>query len=164
MAEKRSTSTANTIARERVDDLSSRLNEPTWLKQERISAWELYLQMPMPTQRDEDWRRTEIDSLSLTALKTLEFGRKKTDSLELPVWFKSALEHIENPAGITGLTSTELWVKPLSEHLTKKGVVFCELFEALVKYPDLVRTYLASDLPGDVAERLDSKFGLMNKA
>jgi Fe-S cluster assembly protein SufD len=164
MSEKSSTSSANTITRERVDDLSSRQNEPGWLKQERISAWELYLQMPMPTQRDEDWRRTEIDSLSLTGLKTLEFGREKTDSLELPPWFKSALEHIENPAAIMALTSSHLWFKPLADHLVAKGVIFCELFEALVKYPDVVRRCLASDFPGDVAERLDSKFGLMNKA
>jgi Fe-S cluster assembly protein SufD len=43
-------------------------------------------------------------------------------------------------------------------------VIFCELLEALIKHPELVRKYLGSDLPGDVAERLDSKFGLMNKA
>lgn len=164
MSEKASQSKANTITRERVDELSLRQSEPGWLKQERISAWELYLQTPMPTQRDEDWRRTEIDSLELTELKTLELGRQKAEHLELPAWFQSAFEHIENPAAVMGLIGQQLWQKPLPNHLVEKGVIFCELFEALEKYPDLVRRYLASDYPSDVAERLDSKFGLMNKS
>lgn len=164
MSDKPANASANTIARERIEDLSSRASEPTWLKQERISAWELYLQMPMPTSRDEAWRRTEIDSLNLIGLKTLEFSRTKTEQPDMHDWFKSALTHIENPAGVISLLGQNLWHSPLPEHLSKKGVIFCDLLTAIETHPELVRKYLASDLPGDVAERLDSKFGLMNKS
>ncbi len=57
---------ANTIARERVDGLTLSNGEPQWLKESRLSAWETYLQTAMPTARDEDWRKTEIDSLDLS--------------------------------------------------------------------------------------------------
>ena len=63
---------ANTIAREGVDHLASKNGEPEWLKQLRVSAWESYLQCPMPTAKDEDWRRTEIESLDLSLLNTID--------------------------------------------------------------------------------------------
>jgi Fe-S cluster assembly protein SufD len=163
MVDKHSKPSANTITRERVDDLSNRQSEPGWLKQERVSAWELYLQMPMPTGRDEDWRRTEIDSLNLSQLKTLEFGHAATETPDVHDWFKSALTNIENPSAVLALLGQHLWQTPLPAHLLEKGVIFCDLIVALEKYPELVRKYLASDIPSDVAERLDSKFGLMNK-
>jgi Fe-S cluster assembly protein SufD len=139
MADKLSNQTANTITRERVDGLAARKSEPSWLKQERISAWELYLQMPMPTARDEDWRRTEIDSLDLAQLKTLEFGHAQTDNPDVHDWFKSALVNIENPTAVLALLGQNLWQTPLPAHLVEKGVIFCDLIVALDKYPELVR-------------------------
>ena len=38
--------------------LSEANNEPEWLRELRLSSWELYERIPMPTTADEGWRRT----------------------------------------------------------------------------------------------------------
>ena len=62
MTESTSTEKAATITREKT--FPTVADEPKWLKQERASAWELYLLAPMPTGRHEDWRQTEIETLN----------------------------------------------------------------------------------------------------
>ena len=42
-----------------VKSLSDANNEPQWLREFRLSAWERYETMPMPTTEDEGWRRTD---------------------------------------------------------------------------------------------------------
>ncbi|PJF23775.1 MAG: hypothetical protein CUN53_21180, partial [Phototrophicales bacterium] len=42
-----------------VEALSERNNEPTWLRESRLAAWELYEGLPMPDKSDEAWRRTD---------------------------------------------------------------------------------------------------------
>ena len=42
-----------------VEALSDANNDPQWLREARESAWELYESMPMPTLKDEEWRRTD---------------------------------------------------------------------------------------------------------
>jgi hypothetical protein len=63
---------ANTIAKERVADLAQRNGEPSWLQDSRNAAWEIYFQSPMPTTRDDDWRKTEIDNLDLSTFITVD--------------------------------------------------------------------------------------------
>src|SRR5690606_28971413 len=43
--------------------LSERNNEPTWLRESRLAAWDYYRDLPMPSQQDEDWRRTDYRSI-----------------------------------------------------------------------------------------------------
>ena len=38
---------------------SASRNEPVWLLESRLVAWELYQDMPMPGLSDEEWRRTD---------------------------------------------------------------------------------------------------------
>jgi hypothetical protein len=56
--------------RKTVEELASRFSEPSWLVDSRWQAWELCSQMSMPVERDEGWRRTDIASLDLSALRT----------------------------------------------------------------------------------------------
>jgi Fe-S cluster assembly protein SufD len=43
-----------------VKQLSATLNEPDWMLQFRLKAFEIYENTPMPTTTDEAWRRTNI--------------------------------------------------------------------------------------------------------
>ena len=42
-----------------VEALSEHNNEPQWLRERRLAAWELYESLPMPSTSDEAWRRTD---------------------------------------------------------------------------------------------------------
>jgi len=152
-------STANTIARERVDNLATRNSEPVWLKELRLGAWEQYLQTPMPAPRDEEWRKVDVEVVDLSSLKAIDLSaavQEKKPS-KLPQYFQSALKAFENAAGTVVETTGYSWGE-LRDDLAKQGVIFCSLKTALEKHHNLVRPYLERKLASD------GKFGLMNKA
>src|SRR5947199_4657380 len=54
------------FTREAVEELSSDRSEPTWLREARVAAWQVFEATPMPdSSKDEDWRRTDISKLDL---------------------------------------------------------------------------------------------------
>ena len=69
----------NTIQRDKVENLSQ--GEPAWLKENRLVAWESYLQCPMPTSRDENWKSTTVDQIDLSKFwdKELEIKEDEFD-------------------------------------------------------------------------------------
>src|SRR5262249_12957036 len=154
------TKPANTIARERVDELTLRRGEPDWLREARLAAWELYLQTPMPTTRDEAWRRTEIAALDLSNLKTLDFGAFGPAPPELPQWFHSLTSHIEKPSGVLLELAMSGGYRQIVEALEKKGVIFTDIATAIERYPEAVKPFLTRES----ASAGGGKFTLMTKA
>ena len=45
--------------------LLTSLNEPAWLTEQRKSAWNQFNQLPWPSNRDEEWMRTDIRMFKL---------------------------------------------------------------------------------------------------
>lgn len=123
------------INRESVKELTTKFSEPAWLADSRLEAWEAYLQRPMPTPRDEDWRRTDIAALDLTKLQTETLRRANAE---------------------TAAKQFKAIVGPNNE-LAQQGVVFCDIATAIEKHSDKVRGYLL-----DASE--NDKFGLLNRA
>jgi len=164
MTESTSKEKAATITREKTETFPTIADEPKWLKQERASAWELYLLAPMPTQRDEDWRQTEIESLKLEALRPAENTLAPGELSDMPEWFEDGLKNFGKLSGAVAISGSKIWVPALSEDLQRKGVVFCDLRTACLKHTDVVRKYFTADSPSYVSESLQSKFALLNRA
>lgn len=55
------------LTRSSVEALSERLNDPRWMRDFRLAAFDAYEALPMPSTSDEEWRRTDIKSLDLGA-------------------------------------------------------------------------------------------------
>ena len=129
---------ANTIARERVDGLTRSNGEPKWLKESRVSAWEKYLQTPMPTSRDDEWRKTEIDSLDLSqfvAVGPIKGGDPKAGQNPL---FLSCTRVISESAGLFVEDYQEQnQTISLDAGLAAKGVIFCPLARRWKSIPRL---------------------------
>lgn len=156
MAESKSAS----IARERVDDLTLRNGEPSWLKDARLSAWELYLQKPLPTVRDEDWRKTEIDALELSVLTTAD-ENKASDSLPQSQSLKAALAKLGVTAGtFVDDYSTQTKHVALTKDLEAKGVILLPIKDLVTEHGDLAKKILDKVQP----TQSDDKFTLMNKS
>jgi Fe-S cluster assembly protein SufD len=165
---------ANTIARERVDGLTLSNGEPQWLKESRLWAWETYLQTPMPTARDDDWRKTEIDSLDLSQFVAVGpiKGSAKTPS-QNPLLL-SCTKAIAATAGLfTEDYQSQNQTITLDAAVAAKGVVFLPLSQAVGKHPQLVEKYLSTKPVTDPTtgpdtskfrQGQDDKFTLMNKA
>jgi Fe-S cluster assembly protein SufD len=151
-------SSVNTIARERIDTIASRNGEPDWLKDLRFKAWEAYFRLPMPTNRDEDWRTTQIESLDLTDLQAVDLSNGGA-STKAPAWLTLALEGFGKKAGIVSEGISGISVE-ISEELKKKGVVFCSIKEAVQHQTKLLTPFIEGR---ESTANLD-KFGLMNDA
>ncbi|MBV9170672.1 MAG: hypothetical protein JOZ81_11360, partial [Chloroflexi bacterium] len=55
--------------RSAVENLSRARQEPAWLLELRLRAFDAFSAMPMPDQRTEGWRRTSLRGLDLNALR-----------------------------------------------------------------------------------------------
>ncbi len=152
---------ANTIAKERVADLAQRNGEPSWLQDSRNAAWEIYFQSPMPTTRDDDWRKTEIDNLDLSTFITVDPLKNKATKAPAMEILQSALAKLGEPAGLfVDDYKSQTQFATIKPELAKQGVIFLPLTEAIEKHPDLVKKIFENGKP--LAS--DDKFTLMNKA
>ncbi len=152
-----------TIARETVEELASRLGEPAWLVDCRLAARELYLQKPNPTERDEDWRQTDIGALDLTGMRILSLSSPVVTTeapANLPVRIQTGLKHFNKLSGLLVQSTASGGHLVFDEDLAKKGVIFCDIFTAVKNHADKVRPALT---PADgLAE--EGKFTLLTRA
>jgi len=58
-------STLPGLTAERIERVARSLGEPEWHLQRRLEAFERFLQLPMPSPKQEDWRYTDITTLQL---------------------------------------------------------------------------------------------------
>ena len=154
------TKSANTIVRALVNDLASRHGEPTWLTESRLAVWESYLKTPMPTTRDEEWRRTDISEVDPSALTTADFGPVGSGKPSFPAWFEPVARSNASPAGLFFQATDSAGYLQIDPEISRKGVIFCDIKTAVEKHEDKIRPYLdtRANLP------TDGKFGLLNRA
>src|SRR5476651_2233020 len=53
------------FSRDAFDSFLATRNEPPWLRDQRAKAWTQYEALPLPSQKDEEWMRTDIRLLKL---------------------------------------------------------------------------------------------------
>ena len=76
------------FSREAVEALSRSRNEPDWVREARLAAWETYESLPMPTRSDEEWRRTDLRRLKLD--RFAPFGDQSRVSMVCFTWRRKA--------------------------------------------------------------------------
>jgi Fe-S cluster assembly protein SufD len=60
------------LSRAAVEELAARRQEPDWLLEMRLRAFESFERLPLPDQRTEGWRRTSLRGLPLDSFNPLE--------------------------------------------------------------------------------------------
>ena len=136
---------ARGFTREAVEALSRAKGEPAWVLEARLRAWEIYEATPMPTARDEEWRRTSIRALKLD--QVLPFGAgtmPKATLAALPSDVRAGLSE-EGRAGLLVQHNSGMVFHMISEEATKQGVIFTGLDEAVREHPELVQKYFMSE-------------------
>lgn len=152
-----------TIAKERVDEITKQTAEPTWLKDSRLKAFESYLKTPTPSNRDENWRRTEVDALDLATLNVIVNDGKETKSTKEPVVITEALAHLGKKLPYIYTTPQSVEIGNADSELLSKGVIFCSLKTALTQHADLLKKHLAAEDQSQPDFAAD-KFYLMNQS
>ncbi len=129
------------FTREAVELLSASLGEPAWMREFRLRAWQTYETMPMPTTKDEAWRRTNLRRLKLDDIGPSLNG--DGSSAQVPQYLGEQLTE-DRTGGILvqvdGLTKKY----ELSDVLADQGIIFCDMHTAVQEYADLVRRYFMS--------------------
>ncbi len=120
---------------EAVTELIQRRGEPEWMRERRRDAWQTYLQLPMPTRQDEEWRRTDLSRLKLDEVEPFADGAAAVATL-MP-----EAEREEVFAGFLGLQDAQRVNLHLDAALAAKGVIFTDLASAVREHGELIREY-----------------------
>jgi Fe-S cluster assembly protein SufD len=152
------------FSREAVEALSRSRNEPEWVLQQRLAAWDTYERLPMPSRQDEEWRRTDLRRLKLDRFTTSTNGNGRVDSLDA---LARGSEHQlqfgdqEQRAGISvAIDSTTAFVDA-DASLTEKGVIFTDLDTAMREHGDLVKMHFMTEAVPVEKGKIEALHGAM---
>ena len=110
-------------------------NEPDWLSKLRRDAWQQFESLPLPSQRDEEWMRTDIRLFHLD-----KFGLPSDASTaELP---DGLLTRGVDLGGQCASVDSQSQAQQLRQKWASQGVLFGSLDELVVDHGDLVREHL----------------------
>jgi Fe-S cluster assembly protein SufD len=145
---------------DQVEILSTRKDEPDWLRDARRGAYGAFADAPMPTTRLEDWRYTDIGRmLALDALAFAEERGPVAAAASLPDGLRAIVEESgETSARLAQVDASTIY-RELSAGLTDRGVIFTSLEAAVRDHPELVRRYYGTAVTVE-----DGKFAAMNGA
>jgi len=153
--------------------ISAKKNEPEWMLELRLKAYERWLKMPEP-----DWAKIDhppIDyqeSYYYAQPKGMNAKPKSLDEVDpklLETYEKLgiSLKEQEVLAGVEGAPKIAVdavfdsvsVATTFKKSLEDVGVIFCSISEAIEKHPDLVKKYLCSVVP-----MTDNKHACLNTA
>jgi Fe-S cluster assembly protein SufD len=129
-----------------VREISTSLGEPAWLRDQREEAWKAYQSLPMPTTRDEAWRRTDIRSLPI-----MDGPINQTDGTEIPEDLKQELAD-EKRSALLLLQPGHAPIYHADPELRDQGVIFGDWSMIVNEHPDLVKKFLGSVVSVDRAK------------
>ena len=128
-------------------------NEPAWLTEIRNDAWKRFESLAWPTNREEEWMRTDIRMFKLD-----KFGLPTGQSgVEVP---RPVLDHGVDLGGsaacVDGIAIRDA---DFDAELAAKGVVFGNISSLLADHGDLVKKYLFQLVKGD-----EDRFAALHQA
>jgi Fe-S cluster assembly protein SufB len=142
--------------------ISKMKNEPDWMLQNRLKAYEIFQQKPLPT-----WG----GDLSQLNFDEFHYYVKPSESIaadwnDVPQGIKDTYDRLgipeaekEHLGGVKAQYESEVVYGSLKEELSRQGVIFMGMDEALREYPKLVEEYFGTLIPPD-----DNKFAALNTA
>jgi Fe-S cluster assembly protein SufB len=150
------------LTKDIVKTISQIKNEPQWMTEIRIKAYDFFKRSPMP-----DWggNLSKIDFNEIVYyLKPTD--RPKTSWDELPKEIKETYDRIGVPeaeknflAGVSAQFESEVVYESIQKELDRQGVIFCDMDTGLRKYPEIVKQYFSKLIP-----IYDNKFAALNSA
>jgi Fe-S cluster assembly protein SufB len=150
------------LSRETVEEISRFKEEPDWMLQFRLRAYDHFLSRPMPAW-GADLSRIDFDRI-VYYRKPSEREEKSWD--DVPEQIKQTFEKLGIPeaerkflAGVGAQYDSEVVYHSVREELSKIGVVFMGTDQGLKEYPEIFRRYFATVVPPE-----DNKFAALNSA
>ncbi len=132
--------------------ISSKKNEPEWMLQWRLQAFEKWKKMKAPA-----WAKVNFPEIDYQEIVYYAAPKQKLKSLdevdpELLATYEKLGVPINERAALAGVAVDAVFdsvsvVTTFREELSKQGIIFCSLSEAIKEHPELVQKYLGSVVP-----------------
>jgi Fe-S cluster assembly protein SufB len=151
------------LDRDKVAAISDRKNEPAWMRDLRLRAYEAYRRRPMPNW-GADLSGIDFDNIYYY----VEASEKQANSWdELPPEILETYEKLGIPqaererliAGVAAQYESTVLYHKVREDLEEEGVIFLDTDTALHEHEDLFREHFATVIPPN-----DNKFAALNTA
>lgn len=143
-----------------VEEISWMKNEPSWMREFRLKSYSIFAHKSLPNW-GADLSKINFDEIYYY-VKPTEKTFKSWD--EVPAQIKNTFDKLGIPeaerkflAGVEAMYDSETVYSSLKEHLTAKGVIFCDTDTALREHQDIFREYFATVVPP-----ADNKFAALN--
>jgi Fe-S cluster assembly protein SufB len=146
--------------------ISEKKNEPDWMLEWRLKAYQHWLTMREPTWSNVSYEPVDYQSIHYYAAPKQQ---KKLESLDevdpklLETFDKLGIP-LQEQKRLTGVAVDAVFdsvsvATTFKEELKKHGVIFLPISEAIQEHPDLVRKYIGSVVPQN-----DNFFSALNSA
>jgi Fe-S cluster assembly protein SufB len=140
--------------------ISTMKNEPEWMLEYRLKAYEHFLDRPMP-EWGADLSEIDFDNIYYY-IKPSE--RQGDDWEDIPPYIKDTFNKLGIPdaeqkflAGVAAQYESEVVYHKMKEELKNQGVIFLGMDDGLAQYPELVKEYFGTIIPFS-----DNKFAALN--
>ncbi len=146
--------------------ISKRKEEPNWMTEWRITAYRAWKKMEEPEWSNVKYIKPDFQKISYYSAPKSKDKYESLDEVdpELLKTFEKLGISISEQKKLAGV-AVDIVVDSVSvattfrETLSKKGIIFCSISEAIREYPDLVKKYIGSVIP-----RKDNFYSALNSA
>src|SRR5690606_35933139 len=146
-----------------VRQISEMKNEPAWMTEFRLKAYEIFMSKPIPQWGSKLLNDINFDDIYYFVRASERPGRSWD---EVPEDIKRTFDRLGIPEaeqkflqGVTAQYESEVVYHSIRKDLEQKGVIFMDTDSALREHEDLFREYF-----GTVVPPADNKFAALNSA
>lgn len=150
------------LSRETVLNISKLKNEPEWMTQRRLAAYDVFVAKPNPTW-GPDLSKIDFDDIIYYIKSTAKVA---ADWDSVPPEIKDTFKKLGIPeaeqkylAGVTTQFESEAVYHSTIQELEDKGVIFLDTDSALRDHPEIFQKYF-----GTVVPHTDNKYAALNTA
>jgi Fe-S cluster assembly protein SufB len=147
------------LSEDTVRFISAKKNEPKWMLEWRLDAYRRFLTMTEPTWAKVHYPAIDLQDMYYYAAPKSSPAPKSLDEVDpaliamydklgVPLREREILAGVERPkVAVDAVMDSVSVVTTFREELSKVGIIFCSISEAIREYPELVQKYLASVVP-----------------
>ena len=146
------------LSKDLIRDISGKRNEPAWLLEWRISAFNTWQKMHEPHWAEIDYEPINYDKLNYyNAPKQIDNSdlRATYEKMGLPIGEQNALMGMATDTVIDSRSVHTSY----TDELNRLGIIFLPFSDAVQQYPELVKKYLGTVVPAG-----DNFFAALNAA
>jgi len=151
-----------------IREISRRKDEPEWVLEFRLQAFEKWKQMEEPDWPNVEYEKPDFDNIQYYSSPKKKDGKKPEslddvdpqiletyEKLGIPLQEQKQLQGI----AVDAVFDSESIFTTFKEKLADAGVIFCSISEAIQNHPEIVKEYL-----GTVVPKGDNFYAALNSA